>query len=372
MTTNVSLEVQKTTHRSKDVLLLFFPKDYTLINQLKQHVNARWSKTLGCWYCENDAKNRRYLKQHFLIVNKKNTSNTEQSGKKEKIQLTEETLMRIQGFEDWLRIHRYSENTIKTYRDALRVFFIFLENKSVNEITNEDILEFNKTYILANNYSASYQNQVINALKLFFSKITNRKLDIRAIERPRKTTKLPIVLTENEVIRILNALENVKHRSMISLIYSAGLRQSELIQLKLKDIDSSAMIIRIEQAKGKKDRIVPLSETVLTLLRDYYKEYKPKEYLFEGQNGDSYSERSLAAVLEKACTIAGIKKRVTLHTLRHSYATHLLENGTDLRYIQELLGHKSSKTTEIYTHVSTKAIQKIGSPLDKLSSKLKK
>lgn len=148
------------------------------------------------------------------------------------------------------------------------------------------------------------------------------------------------------------------------------MRRSELLNLKINEIDSASMIIRIKQSKGQKDRIVPLSNTILSMLRTYYLQFKPKEYLFEGQNGGSYSERSLAAVLKKACTKADIKKPVTIHTLRHSYATHLLENGTDLRYIQELLGHKSSKTTEIHTHVSTKAIQKIGSPLDKLSNKL--
>lgn len=158
---------------------------------------------------------------------------------------------------------------------------------------------------------------------------------------------------------------------MLSLIYSAGLRRSELLNLKIKDIDSKRMLININAAKGMKDRIAPLSETVLNLLRAYYTEYTPKEYLFEGQKGEKYSERSLALVLKKGAHLAGIQKNINLHMLRHSYATHLLENGTDLRYIQELLGHKSSKTTEIYTHVSRSAISKIKSPIDKLKIKIK-
>jgi len=158
---------------------------------------------------------------------------------------------------------------------------------------------------------------------------------------------------------------------MLSLIYSAGLRRSELLHMKIKDIDSQRMQLRILHSKGRKDRITPLSETALKLLRQYYLKYKPKDYLFEGQQGEQYSERSLALVLKNACLKAGIKKKVNLHMLRHSYATHLLEGGTDLRYIQELLGHKSSRTTEIYTHVSQKAINKIISPLDKLSIKIK-
>ena len=172
-----------------------------------------------------------------------------------------------------------------------------------------------------------------------------------------------------EVAAIINALTNIKHKCMLSLIYASGLRRSELLNLKIIDIDSKRMQILIKKAKGGKDRIVPLSETGLLLLRKYYKDYRPKNYLFEGQNNHQYNERSLALVLLRGCVLAGIKKAVNLHMLRHSYATHLLEAGTDLRYIQVLLGHKSSKTTEIYTHVSQKSINKITSPLDKLNIK---
>ena len=157
---------------------------------------------------------------------------------------------------------------------------------------------------------------------------------------------------------------------MLSLIYSAGLRRSELLNLKNLDIDSKRMLISVRNAKGMKDRMVPLSPTILEMLREYYMQYKPKDYLFEGQYGDRYSERSLELVLKKAVNHAGIKKNVHLHMLRHSYATHLMEAGTHLRHIQELLGHKSPKTTQIYTHVSREEISKIISPLDRL--KLKK
>ncbi|OFY67010.1 MAG: hypothetical protein A3H98_08930 [Bacteroidetes bacterium RIFCSPLOWO2_02_FULL_36_8] len=196
-------------------------------------------------------------------------------------------------------------------------------------------------------------------------------MNIELIHRPKRYNPLPQVLSACEVTQIINVLENIKHKCMLSLIYSAGLRRSELLHMKIKDIDSQRMQLRILHSKGRKDRITPLSETALKLLRQYYLKYKPKDYLFEGQQGEQYSERSLALVLKNACLKAGIKKKVNLHMLRHSYATHLLEGGTDLRYIQELLGHKSSRTTEIYTHVSQKAINKIISPLDKLSIKIK-
>lgn len=275
----------------------------------------------------------------------------------------------LQNFSAWLRYKRYSENTISTYSEALEVFLKYYKHKPVEMIDLEDIMHFNTHYILRKNLSASYQNQIINAIKLFFKRISNKKLDLKGISRPKRPRKLPSILSEQEVAQIINVLENIKHKAMISLIYSAGLRCSELINMKISNINSQRMIIHIHQAKGMKDRIAPLSPTILKLLREYYGLYKPKVYLFEGQKGDQYSARSLDLVLKKAALLAGIRKKVHLHMLRHSFATHLLENGTDLRFIQELLGHKSSKTTEIYTHVSKSALSRIISPLDRLDLK---
>ena len=191
-------------------------------------------------------------------------------------------------------------------------------------------------------------------------------MEVDFIQRPRREKRLPNVLSKNEVKSILEAPTNLKHRAMLSLIYACGLRRSELLSLTKFDIDSKRMVVIIRMAKGKKDRIVPLSPKILSLLRDYYKSYNPKEFLFEGQGGGKYSEKSLENVFKQSLLKANNKKPVTLHLFRHSYATHLLESGTDLRYIQDLLGHKSSKTTEIYTHVSTKSIEHIKSPFDDL------
>ena len=244
---------------------------------------------------------------------------------------------------------------------------MYYADKPINEITNEDVTRYNNDYILKNKLSASYQNQVMSAIKLFFSRIQNTAMNVEIIYRPKRTHLLPNVLSKEEVKAILEAHSNIKHRTMLSLIYSCGLRRSELINLKPADIDSKRGLIIIRQAKGKKDRITPLSEKILVLLREYFKEYKPKTWLFEGAKpNEKYDERSLSNVLKQALEKAKITKPVSLHWLRHSYATHLLEAGTDLRYIQEILGHKSSKTTEIYTHVSTKSIQNIKSPFDDL------
>ena len=266
-----------------------------------------------------------------------------------------------------MRSRRYSDSTIGTYTDALRTFLKFYSSKTISEISNDDLITFNNHYIIANHFSASYQNQVVNAVKLFFGKIENKKLSPELIHRPKHQKLLPNVLSKEEVKLILNAHRNIKHKTMLSLIYSCGLRCGELLKLKIEDVDAKRHILIIRQAKGKKDRIAPLSEKTLELLREYYKAYKPKTYLFEGQTkNEPYDERSLQAVIKQAIAKVGITKEVSLHWLRHSYATHLLEAGTDLRYIQEILGHSSSRTTEIYTHVSTKSLQNVVSPFDSL------
>ena len=272
----------------------------------------------------------------------------------------------IQTFIRYLTSKRYSPNTIKVYSDSMSTFLRYFSMKDTTDISNDDLIDFNNNYILKNNFSASFQNQVVNAVKLYFSAIQHKKMDVELIHRPRREKVLPNVLSKEEVKAILDAPYNLKHRAMLAMIYSCGLRRGELLNLTKFDIDSKRMVVIIRMAKGKKDRIVPLSPKILNLLRDYYKSYNPKEFLFEGQSGGKYSEKSLENVLKQSLFKARNKKPVTLHWLRHSYATHLLENGTDLRYIQDLLGHKSSKTTEIYTHVSTKNIQNIRSPFDDL------
>ncbi len=208
--------------------------------------------------------------------------------------------------------------------------------------------------------------QVVNAIKKFFPVVENRRIDFEAILRTRTEKKLPAVLSLEEVSGLLNALDNLKHKTMLVLICSAGLRRGEILTMKINAIDSKRMMIHIFNAKGKKDRMVPLAPSALELLRNYYKEYRPKDFLVEGQNGGQNSEKSLQEVFKKAKTFAGIRKNVTLHSLRHSYATHLLESGINLRYIQDLLGHKSPKTTQIYTHVSNEAIHKVTSPLEQI------
>lgn len=338
-------------HRSESRIAVQFEKDVTLIKRIKQFEGARWSQQKRLWHLPDTPQNR----DHFKIEHYENTIPSADG------------IVQLQKFTQWLSSRRYSQSTIKTYTEALRSFFIFYRNKDIAEITNEDVITYNTAFLLNNNFSASYQNQIVSAIKLYFATIVEKKIDIAKIHRPRREKILPNVLSKEEIKAILEAHQNIKHKTMLSLIYSCGLRRSELLHLKPTDIDSKRNIVIIRQSKGKKDRITPLSPKILALLREYYSIYKPTTFLFEGsQKGSCYSEHSLHNVLKQALAKVKIIKPVTLHWLRHSYATHLLESGTDLRYIQELLGHNSSRTTEIYTHVSTKNLQQIKSPFDDL------
>lgn len=260
---------------------------------------------------------------------------------------------------------RYSQSTINSYCNAFKEFINYFASKSLNDISEEDINNY--LIYLANErkVSISYHNQSINAIKFYYEKVKKGGRKKYVIDRPRTERVLPIVLSEDEVKRIIKNTANIKHKCILMMIYSGGLRISEVTRLKLTDVDSKRMQLFVRCAKGNKDRYTLLSEKALFYLREYFKLYKPKILLFEGVYGGAYSERSIQNIFKRALKVSKINKYATVHTLRHSFATHLLENGTDLRYIQVLLGHSSTKTTEVYTHVSTKAIREIINPLDK-------
>lgn len=273
-----------------------------------------------------------------------------------------EDLMR---FRRWLEEKRLSPHTINTYVEVTTFFVRYSILKKSKRYTRHLVESFNYEFIVCEGKSVSYQNQCINGIKKYF---LFKNIDIGALEliRPKKEKKLPTVLSKSEVRSLMDETHNLKHRTLLALIYSGGLRIGEAINLKVGDIDSNRMLIHIKGGKGKKDRYTLLSQSFLETLRQYYRQYKPKEYLFEGQGGTKYSTSSAQWILKKAVLKSGIVKKVTLHTLRHSFATHLLENGTDIRYIQELLGHKSPKTTMIYTHVTENSIKNISNPFDDL------
>jgi site-specific recombinase XerD len=270
-----------------------------------------------------------------------------------------------------LREMRYSERTLKTYGGMFEEFMNYYPLLDIKSIDEPKIIQFLRYLVTERKVSISYQNQSINAIKFYYEKVLGGQRKFYFIERPKKERVLPTVCSEEEISAILKATENLKHKAILMTIYSSGLRVGELTRLKIKDIDSDRMQIRVEQSKGKKDRYTLLSEKALHILRSYIKEYKPVFWLFEGQGSTAgkpvpYSARSVQNILKEAAAKAKIKKNISVHTLRHSFATHLLENGTDLRYIQSLLGHDSPKTTQVYTHVTTKGFDQIKSPLDTL------
>lgn len=353
------------------IIRIEFPYDYELKELVKQIPDCNWDTKKKVWWVSYSEDRLSEMKVFFkgkVWLDYSGLKKVDISKKIPELPSLEPSLAEeIRKFEDWMRNKRYSESTIKTYKDAVSVLLRFLENKPLNEIENVDLEKFNKEYILERAYSSSYQNQFVNGVKLFFLNRKGIKFNSEIVYRPRREKLLPNVLSKEEVGRILNAPTNLKHRLMLMFLYACGLRRSELLALKFEHIQRERGLILVRQSKGKKDRVVTLPEPLIKALETYYRAYKPKEYIFEGQKGGAYSEKSLAEVLKSAVKKSGIKKPVTLHWLRHSYATHLLERGTDLRYIQELLGHSSSKTTEIYTHVSQKAIQQIKSPLEDLN-----
>ena len=268
--------------------------------------------------------------------------------------------------EELLKLKGYSNSTIKTYQNEFAQFLTALRNNPVDNCDSQKI----RSYMLyCYDHLKLTENTLhsrLNALKFYFEQVLHREKFFVDIPRPKKHLRLPKTIHASDIKKMFSVTINLKHNTMLKLCYGMGLRLSEIINLKITDIDSKNMQVLIERGKGKKDRYVNLPQTVLEQLRAYFREYGPQKYLFEGQNGGQYSKRSAQQVFKNALRKAGINKQLGIHSLRHSYATHLLEQGTDIRFIQELLGHKDIKTTLIYTNVTNDSIRKIASPLDKL------
>ena len=270
----------------------------------------------------------------------------------------------IENYSKLLHIKNYAILTEKSYLHHLNLFLDSVKNSKVTDVNSNVLLNYFNNLKQGKQFSYSSMKQSLAAIRFLYLDVLKKEIDFDFFIKMKKPNSLPNVLTINEVKKIISSIDNLKHKANISTIYSCGLRISEAVNLEIKDIDSSAMTIKIVNAKGKNDRYVMLSPKLLELLREYFIEYKPKKYLFVGQFGDYYLPRSIQQIFNKAVKVAGIKKRVTVHSLRHSFASHLLDNGTDIRFIQELLGHKHLSTTQIYTHINPVSVKKIKSPFD--------
>ena len=383
--------VERVIHKGERRISLSFGYDEPLIRIVKKIEGARWSSQMKLWHIPDNSNIKGNLLDAFRgqafvdyssldkgEADKHDAKQNEVFSGEEAKQvvdreakqsvLSEKAVKDIEKFRKWMEANRYPESTVRTYTGMISTFLKFVGPKEAEDCTSEDLVRIVDEYILPNGLSHSFQNQMVSAVKKFYGKIYKSVIDPGEIMRPRPEHRLPNVLSKEEVKRILDSVKNEKHRVMLSLVYGCGLRRSEVLELLPSDVDRDRKLMKIRQAKGFKDRLVPLSDRLIQMLDQYIKHFKPVKYLFEGQNaGSKYSPASLEKVFRNAYEKAGIQKKdITLHGLRHSYATHLLEAGTDLRYIQALLGHKSSRTTEIYTHVTIQSIEKIRSPFDDL------
>ncbi|MCF7569581.1 site-specific integrase [Sabulilitoribacter arenilitoris] len=369
----IKVKLSPLKHKSVNQIAIKFNYNEKVRLHLKKLSDVKWSKTHKTFYIKYSSENKKRIYDHLRDINCFIDYNDFKTNRVISNSITNILLPKlkqnqnkdIQKFKKWLQQKRLSENTVNTYVEVTVFFIRYASLKNTSNYSKRLIESFNYDFIVKPNKSISYQNQCINGIKKYLEYI-GIEVDKLELKRPRKEKKLPVVLSVEEIKQIFDETHNLKHKTLLSLIYSAGLRVGEAISLKIKDIDSKRMLIHIKGAKGKKDRYTLLSDSFLHLLRNYYKQYKPTEYLFEGQKSKQYSSASAQKILKNAVDKIGLKKRITLHTLRHSFATHLLENGTDIRYIQELLGHSSPKTTMIYTHVSETSIRKIKNPFDNL------
>lgn len=270
----------------------------------------------------------------------------------------------LEDFVQLLKIKRYSYNTISAYRNAIKKFIVFHNGINLEKLTKKDIELFINKQVINEGVSQSYQKQMVGAIKFLYNDLLRKNYDLFYLYPKRREHKLPEILSKTEIKLLISSFTNIKHKAIISTIYSAGLRLEECLNLKIIDIDSENNIIRVRSGKGNKDRNVLLSDKLIRILRNYYKIYRPTEYLFEGQNGGKYSASSVQSIMRTALKKNNIKKHATPHTLRHSFASHLLESGTDIRIIQEILGHNDIRTTQIYTHISSVNIKSVKSPFD--------
>lgn len=372
--------LSRKNHRKENQILIGFNHYWVLIDVVKHLPKAKWSATLKSWYVKNTPENLKLIysvfKGHAQIngnsLFNKNITPIKPLKPKRKRALTQDNRNILNGFYKFLLGKRYSKSTVDTYSFFVADFIEFNNNKPINGLTIKDVNQFIEGVFIKRQYSISSQRQFISAVKQFIAFYPETGISNLALTRPKKSKILPIVLSQEEMISIIQCTKNLKHRAILALIYSAGLRISELINLKLEHIHIHRKQLLIKRAKGRKDRYVTLADSFMPLLQNYLTTYKPEIYFAEGEKRKPYSASSVRKFLSRSRKVAHINRAVTPHTLRHSYATHLLESGVGLRHIQELLGHSRPETTMIYTHVARKDLIDIKSPLDYAVAQLSK
>ncbi len=353
-------------HQAQGWLFVSFAYHPKNVERIKSVPGRRWHPAEKCWSIPHTGKAIAQLRH--LFSDKPPTSFPRATPKRSVTRgsrPTSDEKLFLEPVQEELRLRGYSRHTGKSYCHHLLRFHRYVQREP-GEVGEIEIRQY-LLHLIEDGVSRSYLNQAISAIKFLYSRILKAPMEVDGLPRPRRERVLPVVLSRSEVLSIFAAIDNPKHRALLMVAYSSGLRVSEVARLKVEDIDVERMMIRVHRAKGRKDRYTPLSRVALETLEAYQKGCRPQLWLFPGaREGRHLTTRSVQKVLEKARKGAKLQKRVTMHTLRHSYATHLLEDGTDLRYVQELLGHRRPETTMIYTHVTRKDLRRIRSPLDNI------
>lgn len=372
------IKLQKGVFQDRKVIMIYFKYKLSIIEILRTFKGAWWNPDLHCWCIPQDI----FDLEWFIVVmgptaeidDSKLNENTptrnptlskpEQSEQKTRKKPEKKDVKLPDDYLEKLERKRYSPNTISTYTSYFRDFIREFGFENLESISVKEINAYLHRLITYNKISKPQQDLRVSSIKFYYEKVLGRDKEYYQIERPKKSRILPKVLSEKEILAMLSSTINLKHKAIIGTIYSSGLRRSELINLRIEDVDFNRRMVFVRGGKGKKDRTTVLSDSWTVILKKYLEEFKPNYWFFEGVNRKRYSATSIVKIVRRAGERAGIKQRVTPHMLRHSFATHLLEQGIDIRYIQTILGHESSVTTEIYTHVSKKSLAAINSPLD--------
>lgn len=389
-----TIRIAPLRHRNALQVGVFFPFSTEIKNYVKSFPGMTWSRTHSCFYFLDTSESLKAFRSHIAekgwFLNDSAYKKIAFSAPKKKLpkpssvknknvdapyllkQLPESHHTAVTHYYLYLRGLRLSENTVKVYGYFIVRFLYFLKHKPLQDLRNKDVRDYLEQVIAKEKYSISSHRQCVSALKHFAKDHPNTEMDLQFLERPKKDKKLPVILSKEEVIDLLRVTKNLKHRTILAMLYSGGLRIGELLSLRLQDIDLDRMQVHVKRAKGRKDRTVKLAQVMRPLLYNYVQTYAPSFYLIEGTEGSVYSSSSVRAFLQKSCQLAKIRKRVTPHTLRHSYATHMMDNGVALRHIQELLGHAKPETTMVYTHVSQQDLLDVQNPLDATMDRLTK
>lgn len=363
---NRKIEIKVSHNRKEGIFYLIIPYDKK--DEVKKLEGAWWHPGAKVWSVIASKENHKKLKEIFgpesYRINYSHDDNTQRKIGRSPANPLPDLVDKI--FDREMILRKRSEKTIETYKCQINHFLHHFKHVEIETIQPEMIRQYIFDKVNREGYSRSFQNQVINAIKRYYEYVFGREFSDFELPRPEKGFHLPKVISREEIQKIFDITRNQKHKTILALLYGCGLRLNELLELKVQDVDFEAKTLFVNKGKGDKQRIIPLGLNLINQLNGYMKSYLPKVYLFYGQGQIQYSPKSVQQIVSRKAFEAGIKRRVTPHTLRHCFATHLLEDGVDLRIIQVLLGHRSSKTTEIYTYVSRKNLLNIRNPLENL------